>query len=152
MVGDSNEFVAARDGSIRHLANLAGAIAPICMHLQIAPKARAPRRRSSQPKATFSQGAKFFPKRRRTRGDGASAESIGEFVFEETAQYAPALSAGAFVRLNRAPQLPRETRFGRPGDRRAVKHRKSRSLRGKVAPRFRRYSAEDRCAFAIRRA
>src|SRR5213080_4065443 len=67
MVGDSNEFVAAHDGSIRHLANLAGAIAPIYMHLQIAPKARAPRRRSSQPKATFSQGAKFFPQRRRTR-------------------------------------------------------------------------------------
>src|SRR2546430_4422033 len=68
MVSDSNGFITALEGSIRSLANLAGAIAPICMHLQIAPKARAPRRRSSQPKATFSQGAKFFPQRRRTRG------------------------------------------------------------------------------------
>src|SRR5207237_4794736 len=76
----------------------------------------------------------------------ASAESIGEFVFEETAQHAPALSAGAFVRLNHAPQLPRETRFARPGDRRAAKHRRLRSLRAKVARRFRHYSVEGRCA------
>src|SRR5437588_6953498 len=67
-------------------------------------------------------------------------------------QYAPALSAGALLRLNRVPRLPRETRFARPGDKHAAKHRKLRSLRAKVAPRFRRYSAEDRCAFAIRRA
>src|SRR5258707_10801334 len=70
----------------------------------------------------------------------------------ETVQYAPALSACAFVRLNHAPQLPRETRFAQPGDRRVAKHRKLRSLRAKVAQRFRRYSAEDRCALAIQRA
>src|SRR5436190_2234351 len=133
MVGDSNEFVAARDGSIRHLANLAGAIAPICMHLQIAPKARAPRRHSSQPKATFSQGAKFFPKRRRTRGMALLPNPLANLFLKKRPNYAPALSAGAFVRLNRAPQLPRETRFPRLVDRHAVKHRKSRSLRGKVA-------------------
>src|SRR5438105_3611724 len=70
----------------------------------------------------------------------------------ETVQYTPALSAGAFVRLNHAPQLPRETRFARPGDRRAAKHRRLRSLRAKVARRFRHYSLEGRCALAIQRA
>ena len=68
----------------------------------------------------------------------------------ETVHYAPALSAGAFVRLNHAPQLPRETRFARPGDRRAAKHRRLRSLRAKVAPQVRHYSAEGRCALAIK--
>src|SRR5436309_15836463 len=82
MVGDSNEFVAARDGSIRHLSNLAGAIAPICMHLQIAPKARAPRRRSSQPKATFSQGEKFFPRRRRAGGLGLVPTRLAHLLLE----------------------------------------------------------------------
>ena len=83
--------------------------------------------------------------------DAASAESIAGFVFEGTVQYAPALSAGAFLPLNCAPQLPRGTRFARPGDRRAAKHRKLRSLPAKVARRFRHYSAEDRCALAIQR-
>src|SRR5438552_12827543 len=67
MVGDSNEFVAARDGRLRHRANIAGAVAPICVHLQIAPKARPPQRHFGQPTATFGESKKFFPQRRRTR-------------------------------------------------------------------------------------
>ena len=63
----------------------------------------------------------------------AGGRNVSQFLrarARETVQYAAALSAGAFARLNHAPQLPRETRFTRPGDRRAPKHR---TLRAKVA-------------------
>jgi hypothetical protein len=84
----------------------------------------------------------------------AGGREVSQFLStcaRETVQYAPALSAGVFVRLNHAPQLPRETRFARPGDWRAAKHRRLRSLRAKVARRSRHSSAEDR-ALAIQRA
>ena len=67
MIGNSDEFVAARDGRIRHRTNIAGAIAPICVHLQIAPQARVPRRCFGEPKATFGEGKKFLAQGRRTR-------------------------------------------------------------------------------------
>src|SRR6266550_513000 len=46
--------------------------------------------------------------------------------------------------------FPREMRFARPADRRVAKHRKLRSLRAKAAPQVRHYSAEGRCALAIK--
>src|SRR2546423_15217084 len=67
MIGNSDEFVAPRDARIRHRKNTAGAIAPICVHLQIATKTRSPRRHLGQPKAAFGEGEKFLPQRRRTR-------------------------------------------------------------------------------------
>ena len=67
MIGDGDEFIAALNSRIRHRANIAGAIAPMRVHLQIAAKARAPRRRFSQLKTSFGQAKKFFPERRRTR-------------------------------------------------------------------------------------
>ncbi len=137
MIGNGNVFVTARAGRLRHRANIAGAIAPIGMHLQIAAKPRAPGGCFGQPKAAEA-------------ADAACAESIGGFVSAGTVRYAPALSAGALLRLSRALRLPREMRFARPADRRAAKHRKLRLLGAKEAPRFRHYSAEGRCALAIK--
>src|SRR5205823_3220082 len=67
MIGNGNVLVTARDGRVRHRANISGAVAPSRVHLQIAPKVPAPLPGFGQPKATLRQGEKFFPQRRRTR-------------------------------------------------------------------------------------
>src|SRR2546423_6395252 len=68
MIGNGDVFVTARNRGVCHRANITGAIAPICVHLQIAPNARAPRRGFGQPKATFGESEEFSPQRRRSRG------------------------------------------------------------------------------------
>src|SRR5436309_4344484 len=85
MVGDSNEFVAARDGRLCHRANIAGAIAPICVHLQIAPKARPPRRHFGQPTATFGESEKFFAQRWRTRWVLLLSNPLPDLLLKERA-------------------------------------------------------------------
>src|SRR5205823_1742278 len=67
MIGDGNVFVAARDCRLGHRPNIARAITPMRMHLQITAKARTPRWVSSEPCSAFRQRKKFLPQRRRMR-------------------------------------------------------------------------------------
>src|SRR5438270_14073352 len=85
MIGNGNVFVTAGDGRLRHRANIAGAIAPICVHLQIAPKALPPRRYFGQPKATFGESEKFFALRRRTRRMLLLSNPLPDLLLKERA-------------------------------------------------------------------
>src|SRR5438477_13117602 len=104
MIGDGNEFVAACDGGIRHRANIVGAVAPICVHLQIAPKARAPRRGFGQPKATFGESEEFSPQRRRSRRMLLLSNPLPDLLLKERANmrqlYQRTLLRDQIARLN----------------------------------------------------
>src|SRR5438874_9803975 len=67
MIGDGNVFVAARDCRLGHRPNIARAITPMRMHLQITAKARTPRWGSGEPRSAFRQRKKFLPQSRWTR-------------------------------------------------------------------------------------
>src|SRR5437588_4934908 len=108
MIGDGNEFVAACDGGIRHRANIAGAIAPICVHLQIAPKARAPRRGFGQPKATFGESEEFSPQRRRSRGMLLPANPLSDLLFKEGPICASSISGRFCATKSRASTSQRK--------------------------------------------
>jgi len=53
------------------------------VHLQIAPKARAPRRGFGQPKATFGESEEFSPQRRRSRGMLLPANPLADLFLKE---------------------------------------------------------------------
>src|SRR3954469_20751425 len=66
MISNGNVFVAALSRRFCHRLNIAGAITPMRVHLQIAVKAGPPRSGGGKQGATFGQSEKFFAQRWRT--------------------------------------------------------------------------------------
>jgi len=74
------------------------------MHLQIAPKARPPRRHFGQPTATFGESEKFFAQRWRTRWVLLLSNPLPDLLLKERANmrqlYQRALFCDQISRLN----------------------------------------------------